>query len=300
MDGTVRLLHSVAAATVTFSVETSPEHPSAPVLGVERHGTGVVVDEAGTILTVNYVTLGADRIVATDVDGDAHEAVLIAHDFYTGIAVVRMHDEAVTAVSPGDSRNLVPGQDVFTVASNGSEERRASSGFVSALDPFDAYWEYSLERGIWLSLINPGLGGAPVCDNTGSLVGIASLNLGAVGRSTLAIPAENYFDHADELLRHGRRVTRAPRAWVGIFCYSLPDQTVIAGLLPDGPAEQSGLAVGDIVMQVAGESVQSRTHLYEQLWRHSPGDSVDFKVLREGQVLDVPVLGQDVEEFFQT
>jgi S1-C subfamily serine protease len=169
---------------------------------------------------------------------------------------------------------------------------------LSSLDPFDAYWEYRLDRAIWATCANPGLGGGPVCNRFGEIIGIASLNLGNIGRSTLAIPAENFFAHAEELLEHGRRVSRPPRAWIGMFCYSFPGRTVVAGLIPNAPGEKAGLEVGDVIARVDGTAVRARADLYSHIWARDPGEVVKVEVLRDGDTVTVSVRTTDVEQFF--
>jgi len=299
VDGHVRLLQEVAASTVTVSAEIPPSHPSAGVLGTTRTGTGAVVDEDGTILTVNYIVLGANQLSVTDTEGNTSPAKLLAQDFTTGVAAVVMEGAPPPPVRRGSSKLVEAGQDLFLVSSVGGSERRSASGFVSSTEAFDAYWEYFLERAIWLSAINPGLGGAPLCDGRGRMVGIVSLNLGAVGRATLAIPSEHWFDHADELREHGRRTTRAARAWLGMFCYALPDRTVVAGLVPGAPGERSGLSVGDVIVRVGDEQVTGRLQLYEAIWRHRPGDTIALKVFRSGRLAELHIETGDAEEFFR-
>jgi S1-C subfamily serine protease len=298
MDAHVRLLQQVAGSTVTVAAEIPQTHPSASVLGTSRAGTGAVVDLDGTIITVNYVVLGAQRVNVTDVDGKRLAAKVLAQDFASGLAVLGVSGGTMPALRRGTSRDVSPGHDVFLVSSVGATERRSASGFLVATDPFDAYWEYFLPRALWISAINPGLGGAPLCDSRGRFVGVISLNLGAIGRATLAIPSENYYEHAEELLRDGRRTTRPTRAWLGMFCYALPDRTVVAGLIPGAPGEQSGLAVGDVLVRIGEEPVTGRLQLYEAIWRRKPGDVIDLKVLREGHLEDVVVTSGDAEEFF--
>ena len=43
--------------------------------------------------------------------------------------------------------------------------------------------------------MNPGLGGGPMFDMHGKMVGVVSLNLNEVGKFSLAIPVENFQDH---------------------------------------------------------------------------------------------------------
>ncbi len=303
MDACLRLLHRVASSTVTLSAQIPETHPSVVVLGTQRLGSGAVVsdtDDVALVLTVNYVVLGATRVIVTDLRGNSFEGVVAAQDFASGVAVVRVDrpTQLPRPLKPGTSVGLERGDDVFTVASVGDEERRAASGVVTSLEPIDAYWEYRLERSIASTCMTAGLGGAPLCDTAGRVVGIVSLSLGMIGRASLAIPAENYYDHADELLEHGRRVTRARRAWVGMFCSGVSDQTVVAGLIPGGPGDRCGLRVGDVVVRVDGTPVSTRAELYQSLWVHGPGEKVELAVYRDGAIATLDVESGDAEEFF--
>lgn len=300
MDGRIDLLHRVVRSTVMVVAEIPAEHPSVRVLGTKRSGSGTAVDPGGTILTANYVTLGATSVAIVDIDGRRHRGELLAHDYASGLATLRIEGGFLAPIDRGESSALSPGDAVFAVAATGSAERRVASGAVAATEPFDAYWEYKLERALWLTFANPGLGGGPVCDAHGRLVGVVSLNLGVIGRTTLAIPAENYYAHADELRTHGRRVTRPRRAWLGMFCHAFVDRTVVAGLLPGSPGERSGLAAGDEIVAVDGVRVTERAEIYERIWSHPPGEVVELGVNRDGELLKLPVLGVDVDEFFST
>lgn len=297
MDGSLELLHGVTRTTVTIAARIPPDHPSAAVLGTARFGTGTVVAEHGLVLTVSYVVLGADHVVVTDLEGREYRAVPAAHDFLTGIALLRI-DADLPVIDEGSSSALERGTDVFAVAAVGNAERRVASGTVTSFETFDAYWEYRLERAIWSTCTNPGLGGGPVCDSRGRLVGIVSLSLGVLGRSSLAIPAENFYQHADELLTHGGRASRPRRAWVGMFCHAFPDRTIIAGLIPGAPGERSGLLPGDVVLNVGPHRIRDRSELYELIWAHRPGDKLELGVYRDGRIARIAVTTGDAEDFF--
>ncbi len=299
MNASVRLLERTLPATVHVQVTVPEVHPSASVLGTERSGSGVLIDEDGLILTVNYVVLGGRDVRVTTFDGRAVRAEVVAQDFASGIALVQATGGDFPAVPVADgSPPLAVGDDTFIVASVGDAARRASAGGVTALEHFDANWEYALERAIFASAMNPGLGGGPLLDRHGSVVGVVSLNLNAIGRFSLAIPVEHYVGHRDELLRHGRRTTRPSRAWLGLFCYVLRGHVVVAGLLDGGPAAAAGLEQGDVVLAVDDQAVHTRRELYERLWDRRAGEEVRVRVFRDDASRTVVVASANVEEFF--
>lgn len=299
MNASVKLIDRVVPATVGLRAQIAESHPSAAILGTERHGTGTVIHSSGLLITVNYVVLGADSVQATMVTGEVHEARVVAQDYASGLAVLAFdHGEPFASVPLVSSASVVPGQEVFVIASAGDDKRRGNNGCVTAIEPFDAYWEYRLDRALYTTVVNPGVGGAPLLDAMGRVIGIVSLDLGQIGRFTLAVPSECFLDHQEELLRHGRRVSAPSRAWVGFYCYMLREQVVIAGVFPGGPAEGAGLRPGDLLVAVNGHAVSNRNELYTALWRHSPGDEVTFEIHRDKQVMRVSVETGNIEQFF--
>ena len=298
MNASVKLIELVLPATVALQTEVPDEHPSAQILGTQRLGTGVVIDPAGLILTVNYIVLGARTVEVTLLDDTTTEGKVVAQDFASGLAVVEISATPLAVLKLHPSTDLRVGQEIFIVSAAGENKRRANNGAITSVGPFDAYWEYSLERAITTTAMNPGLGGAPLLDTMGRVAGIVSLDLGEVGRFTLAIPADPYLEHRDELLRHGRRVTRPSRAWVGFYCYTFREHVVIAGVLPGAPGEQAGLKAGDVVLAVNGERISGPHELYNILWKYRAGELIQFRVFRNNQVTQVAVPSADAEAFF--
>ena len=299
MNASVKLIDRVVPATVGLRAQIADSHPSASILGTERHGTGTVFDPSGLVLTVNYIALGAESVQATLVTGEIVDARVVAQDFASGLAVLALErDEPTPAVSLTTSQKALVGQEVFVIASIGGEKRRGNNGCITSLASFDAYWEYRLERSILTTAVNPGVGGAPLFDSLGRVVGVVSLDLGTIGRFSLAVPCEYFLDHREELLRYGRRTSLPARAWVGFYCYTLKEHVVIAGVFPGAPAEAAGLQAGDVLVAVNGDTVSTRAELYSSLWRHTSGDQLTFEIFRERKRLRVSVASASIEEFF--
>jgi S1-C subfamily serine protease len=288
-----------AGRSNVYVAATIPEHhPSAQLLGTGRLGSGTLVDASGLILTVNYVVLGADTLKVTVQDGREFAAEVAAQDFTSGLAILRVTAGDLPCLSVGTSQHLRLGDEVFVVSSIGQGACRVANGNVTYLGPFDANWEYTLDRAIMVSALNPGLGGGALVDRFGNLVGVVSLGLSAVGKFSMVIPSEYFLDYQGELLQHGRRAAMPPRAWLGMFCYTMQDHVVVAGLLPGAPAERAGLKQGDVILTIDGQDVVDRRGLYLQLWTHRAGDAVRLKVFRDNEVRMIEVPTVDAEEFF--
>ena len=299
MNASVKLIEQVIPSTVTIRVTVPSQHQSAQLLGTERMGSGAVIDTDGYILTVNYIVIGASSVRVSMADNTQLDAEVVAQDFASGIAVLKVSKTGFPPLPLQSSAGLRTGDEVFLVASSGEENgRRIDGGGLTSVSRFDAYWEYSLERALTSTAMNPGLGGGSMFDMYGRMVGVVSLSPNEIGKFSLAIPVEYFTDHKDELLRYGRRVTRSSRAWIGMYSYTLKEHIVIAGLLPDGPGAKAGLKAGDVVLALDEKELTDRRAFYQQLWSRPAGETVLFRVFRNNAVQSIPVVSVSVEEFF--
>ena len=298
MDAHIGLARALVPSTVTLQVQIPAEHPSVPTLGEERTGSAVLV-EPGILLTVNYVVMGGRRIEATLPGGRTAPAEIVAQDHESGLAVLSLPIRDTPVAPPGDSRGLAVGDEVFILGCTGATERRVSNGIITDLGGFDAYWEYQLESAIQLSAFNPGFGGGPLFTRLGRLVGITSLNLGQVGRLSLAIPVHLYADHRAELLRYGRIQGRARRAWLGLFSENGPGGPAVVGVVPASPAARAGIREGDLIQAVNFRDVATRMEFYQELWKQPAGATIRLALAREERRVTVEVSSVDRAEFYR-
>jgi S1-C subfamily serine protease len=298
MDAPIGLARALLPATVALRARVPEDHPSVAVLGDERMGSGVLVDR-DLILTVNYVVIGARTITVSLVDGQELSGEVAAQDYESGIAVLRVPAVEGPAATPGDSRRLSRGQPVFILASLDATERRVSDGVITDLGPFDAYWEYMLDEAIQTSAVNPGLGGGPLFDRKGRLIGITSLNLGQMARFSMVIPIHHFLDARDDLLRHGARRGAMRRAWLGLYAESTPAGIMVAGLVPDAPATLAGVEEGDVILRVNSQETMTRPEFYRALWANPAGSVVRLGILRDAERLTLEVASVDRAEFYR-
>jgi S1-C subfamily serine protease len=274
------------------------EHPSASILGEERAGAGVAVTPEH-LLTVHYLVIGASATEVVGLDGRARPVARISLDHDIGLALLTVEGAGFEPARLAGEEELQPGDPVFLLTCSGDKERRGASGHVSFVGPFEAFWEYMLDRAIMTTIVNPGLAGGPLLDQRGRVAGVVSLGLAAVGRYSLAIPTA---------LFHGRRTwlesgQPAPgsqrRAWIGFYPQANEDGIAISGVVPGGPADSAGLVRGDLLVSVDGHAVQNLRQLYRTLWRKAPGETVGMQVLREESIRVIEVVAGDRYEFYK-
>jgi len=300
LNGHLGLIHAILPTTVDIRVAVPESHPSTRNLGSERVGSGTIVDPEGYILTVHYVTLGAESITVTLVDGEQFPGELAAQDFETGLALVKIPGRDLPFLRPASSETLSIGHPALIVASSGEAGRRVSGGYVTSLESYDGHWEYMLEKTIRLTAFNPGFGGGTLVDFKGRMMGIVSLNLNEIGKFSLAIPSEYYLQHEQELKQHGQVRNRPRRSWLGFYPQPIAGHIVVAGVVPGGPAEKSGLREGDIIMGVEKKEIRSRPELYREIWKKRPGERISFRILREEESLNLEVISGDRWDFYRS
>jgi S1-C subfamily serine protease len=293
-------LEKVAHATVSIHAQVPPEHPSVSIgLGPDRRGTGTLVSSDGLIITVNYIVMGAQNVSVTMANGDQLPARVVARDFTTSLGVLQIEGRGHPHVDVVSSETAALGQEVFIVSSLGEEKRCADTGLITYLGPFDAPWEFVLERCICVtaSALNIGLSGGPICNSKGEVLGVCYLNFPDLMRPILGIPGECFLAGRDELVRHGHRVSTPPRLWLGVISYTLHEHVVIANVMPGSPGEKAGLRQGDLVLSADGNDIHERRALYEAVNRHRPGESVQLRIMRNNRVQTLEIEAIKVEDF---
>ncbi|MFQ5693895.1 MAG: S1C family serine protease, partial [Nitrospinota bacterium] len=274
-------------------------HPSAVTLGTERSGSGVIVGSGGYVLTVGYVVMGAQELHVVSADGESFEARTVHVDFESGLAVIQAQGLEKRPIELESSADLRVVQPVVLLASNGEGQVRGSEGFITDLGPFDAHWEYMLESAIKSTAMNPGLGGGALLTMDGKVRGTVSLNLHLIGTCSLSIPIDLFLARRDVFLGERDGDDRVHRPWLGVYPQSLEKGVLVAGVVPGGPAENSGIEAGDIVLYINGEEVSSRRLFYQELWKGKAGDNVTLTIYREKSFRTVQLASRSRAEFYE-
>ncbi len=296
MDSSPAIPRETVPSLVFLRSEIPSSHPSSVVLGEERLGAGVAV-APDLILTAHYLVLGASRVVAHGSDGRSRSCPRIAVDHESGLALLGFEGPPLRPVRVGDSEQAQPGLPVFLLTCTDEQERKGATGHITVIGPFEAFWEYMLDRAIMTTLMNPGLAGAPLLDGDARLIGIVTLGLSAVGRFTLAIPIELFVRDREELACFEPR--RSSRAWLGLYPQGFDGGLMVTGLVPGGPAQKAGLARGDMILSVEGEKVGSLRELYSAIWKKTPGEVVGLMILREGSLRSFSIRAEDRYAFYE-
>ena len=286
---------------------------SLQVQGGEAQGSGVVIDDAGHVLTNNHVVDGAEQgtLQVTLSDGRIYEATVAGTDPSTDLAVVTITDPPteLTPIAFGDSSALAVGDPVMAVGNPLGLASTVTTGIVSALNRPVTTGDQSTQFGqqsdpVYTNAIqtnaaiNPGNSGGALVNADGQLVGInssiatAGSNSGNIGIG-FAIPVNEAKAIADQLIEKGS----ATHAYLGV---SLRDGegkdgtatragALVAQVSPGTPAATAGLKDGDLIIGIKGVGVESMDSLIAHIRAEKVGNTVTLKVLRNGAAQDISV-----------
>ena len=302
--GEVRFdLKSALDAVVGLRADIPDDAFTAPILGTERTGCGVVIGEDGLVLTIGYLITEAESIWLTANDGTVTPAHGIAFDFATGFGLVMpLGPLRLPALARGSASSVAASDDVFVLGSGGRSH--ALKATIFAKREFAGYWEYLLDEALFATPAHPEWSGAALVGDDGRLVGIGSLLVQeAVGddvvKGNMFVPVDLLAPILEDLLRTGRSPA-PPRPWLGMYTAETPNGLVVNGLASDGPADKAGAMPGDVVVAVGDQRVAELAELYRAIWSKGPaGTDVALTLARDGTPLRVLVHTGDRRDFLR-
>jgi len=311
----VRIYKQMAKSTVLVASAYVSSHHITQASG-RGLGSGILIDEEGSIVTNAHVVEGAAKITVTLHDGTRLPAELIGSDQQTDVALLQVTLPKGQHVPAhlGDSDKLEIGQKVLAIGHPFGLGYAFSTGIVSGFGKlFETKQEVFQERVIQTTTpFNPGKSGGPLVDSEDRVVGINSAILLGAQNIGFAIPINTVKSVLPELRAHGHVV----RPWLGIKGKFVTDElrNLIALPLVDGlliidvdegsPAARIGLRAGeldvtiegepwvlggDIIVGINGQDVKNREQ-YAKVFRQLKAEqSITLKLYRDGEpdTLDV-------------
>jgi len=272
-------------------------------LGLRRSDSGVIIGPS-TVLTIGYLLLEADEVEVVTASGRRIPASVAAQDPASGFGLVRTALPLDGApLELGDSDAVAEGTQVLTL---GHGEPIATELVVLSRKPFAGSWEYLLEKPLFTFPPVNNWSGAALISPDGRLVGIGSLivnDAAPPGRNAvpgnLFVPVGLLKPVLEGMLAEGKRPGPA-RPWLGVSTESVRGNLMVGRVTPGGPAQQAGLAPGDVIVGVGEEPVASQADFYRKLWKAGPaGSEIPLRVLKGGAIRELKVRSIDREDFLR-
>ena len=260
-------------------------------------GSGVIVDEAGHIVTNHHVIATADSISVQLEDGRVAEAHIVGRDPDTDLAVLKINLSPLPVAVFGRSDQLKVGDVVLAIGNPIGLTHTVTHGIVSAtsrqqlgIAPLEDFIQTDAP-------INFGNSGGALVDSSGALIGIntaiVAKSLGVEGIG-FAIPVNMVRGVMSDIIAHGRVI----RGWIGILPEDITDEqaaqlnlvqggVVIANLYVGSPAQQAGVEPGDLLLAIDGAPMHSAQDARARIANEKPGAVLAIKVLRGHKTLEI-------------
>lgn len=268
----------------------------------QGQGSGVIVDEAGYIVTNYHVIRGAAEIDVAISGRRPMKATVVGVDVPTDVAVLKVEASNLIPAVWGDSDQTNVGSLVWAVGSPFGLERTITSGILSAKNragKAGTVYQDFLQTD---AAVNPGNSGGPLVDADGKIIGINTAIIGQTYQGiSFAIPS----NVARNIYNRIRTDGRVSRGWLGVQLEEVtPDRASTLGIPvgkgayvalvvsdPDGPspAQRAGIKEGDVIIKWDGVDIEGPMSLSRSVAKTTVGDTISATVLRGDQTLDVPV-----------
>jgi len=256
-------------------------------------GSGFIVSKEGYVITNNHVIQDAAEIVVRLSDRRVFDATLVGKDERSDIALLKIDGENLPALKLGDSSKLKVGEWVLAIGSPFGLEYSVTKGIVSAMGrplPNENYIPF-IQTDV---PINPGNSGGPLFNMDGEVVGVNSQIYSRTGGFmglSFAVPI-NLVSNVYTQLRDQGHVSRG---WLGVFIQDVnrelaesfgmkkPHGAVVTKVLPDGPAEEAGIEIGDIIVRYDGQEVSFSSELPPMVGSTPIGTKAPVEIIRRGK-----------------
>ncbi len=261
-------------------------------------GSGVIVRPTGVIVTNNHVIAGADEITVALSDRREFDAAVILADEQTDLAILKIESrdgDEFPWLRLRDSDDVEVGDVVLALGNPFGVGQTVTSGIISALartqigvSDYQSFIQTD-------AAINPGNSGGALVTLDGQLVGINSAIYSESGGSIgigFAVPANMVRLVVDGALNSGRIVRPWLGAWGQVVTADLaesvgldrPGGVLVNEIYEDGPADDAGLRVGDVISSVDGRAVYDPEGLEYQIATKGAPARTAITIWRQGEV----------------
>lgn len=280
-------------------------------------GTGVIISSDGYIVTNAHVIydnsygygLAKDISILLS-DETTQEAKVIGYDVDCDLAVLKIEASDLTAAEFGNSEELQLGESVIAIGNPLGFElmNTVTSGVISGLNRSISINDKDMNLIQTDAAINSGNSGGPLLDMYGKVIGINSSKMSSNYSETtiegigFAIPSSEVIEITNDLIEHGY-VTGKPQ--IGISgqdvteaisqLYNLPVGVYVTDVNEGGSADNIGICVGDVIIEMDGTKVATIKDLNSIKNKHTAGDSVSIKWSHNGEISEENIVLEEIK-----
>ena len=242
------------------------------------------------ILTAAHVIEDDEKIMVGLPDGSQLAAKLLGYDPNSDLAVLKLEN---TTATPAVLEDQVRVGELVLAIGRPFQDIQASLGTLSAKGGPTHNRRGGILEGHFRTDATPypGFSGGPLVNTEGNVVGINTSGL--THGSSIAIPIAVAVKIAEMLKEHGTikrgylgisgQPVQLPAEATGSLNIEQENGLLIVGLEEEGPAAKGGLMIGDILVGLAGDPIESHQQLLVRLAGEMVGQEIDLEILRGGK-----------------
>jgi len=284
------------APTTIFDVFYGTSRSAVPQVGT---GSGVIISSDGYIVTNNHVINKATQLQVTLNNNRTYKAELIGTDPNSDIALIKIDpNEKLPYLAFGDSDHTKIGEWVLAVGNPFNLTSTVTAGIVSAKARNLGKNQSFIQTD---AAVNPGNSGGALVNTNGDLVGINTAITSQTGSYvgySFAVPSNIAKKVVQDILEYGN----VQKGFMGISPAPVNtrdaierginniDGVFIELVEEESAAEEAGIVVGDIIKKVDEIDVHKYPDLTGYLSTKRPGDTLEFIVDRDKELLTLPLI----------
>jgi serine protease Do len=305
------LAHAVKPAVIAVVARTSeadwssraPGAPEGPRSRLSTsQGSGFFITADGYAVTSNHVVKGSTSIEIHTDEGDVYKARMIGADAVSDLAVIKVDGRRNFAHVKFAESSPQVGDWIIAVGNPFGLGGTVTAGIVSARGRDVEKESDSYQDLLQIDApINKGNSGGPTFDISGNVVGVNTIILSPTGGSVgiaFAIPSNKAKLIAEQLKERGA----VTRGWLGIQFQSVlpeiadslelaqPSGILVSDVHPAGPAAKAGIAAGDLIDSVNGETIRNAHDFSRTIDAIPPNSTVILGIRKKGREEWIAVL----------
>lgn len=142
------------------------------------HGSGFLISNDGYMITNEHVVEGENEVKVKFEQGFTLDGKVMKTNKDYDLALVKVEATDLPALSIGDDSNLMVGEEIFAIGTplDASLGQSVSRGILSGRRELDNFQFLQTDVSI-----NPGNSGGPLIDETGKVVGVATMKISGKG-----------------------------------------------------------------------------------------------------------------------
>jgi S1-C subfamily serine protease len=235
-------------------------------------------------------------------DGRSYTARIIGDDPSTDIAVVKIDGNNLATASFGASDRLQVGQIAIAIGNPFGFQYSLTAGVVSALGRTLRSQSGRLIDDVIQTdaALNPGNSGGPLVNSQGQVIGVNTAVILPAQGLCFAVASNLAEFVVGKLILQGRvrrgylgisaQAVPLPAKWTDTLQLPTKGGILIQSVEADGPAKNSELRAGDVLIQCEGKPTDSIDDLHKALDETTINRSVNLWVLRDGALKSLAVV----------